>query len=811
MTTVPHPEKVPFGMIVLPGKVSSAFPLERTRVTGQITGSIASILVEQHFRNGLEQAAEIEYLFPLPEKAAVFGFELRIGGRTVRGEVQENQQARERYDFARDRGQQAALVEQRRPNLFTVRVANILPGKPIVAALRYTEPLQYQDGEWEFVFPMGLTPRYNAPGHEREAAGTAHPVAEPGEAIGPVEITLSLQCSPTCDTPTSPSHPLDVARLDEGRYQVRLAQSAIPDHDLVLRYRAALDAPMLSAYAHQAAQGAHFLVNLLPPRIDAAAVAPSPRDFIFVLDRSGSMMGEPIAQARNALRACLRALNPGDTFRILLFDNEMEWFQPEPSTVTQAQIEAADDYLAQVEGRGGTDIIGALYTTLNLPAGPAGRTRYVVFLTDGAVSAEDRALEHVRRQIGAARLFTFGIGPSVNRALLRRMAALGRGTAEFLQLDEDIEGAIIRFQDRISFPALQNIQVEWRGARVWDTYPTQLPDLYYGQPLEMTGRMAAGEGSQPVLILSGSMDGQPLRLEQPLTFVNEPAIGRAWARARIDELVEKQLAGDISPEQARDEILSLALRHQLLSSHTAFVAVDDEVVAAGGQPVVIAVAQPLPQGLNMAGFTGAVLPAPAARMMRMASFMPASTDAMALNKMSTQTSPRAGRALKESADAQPAAMTTDALLRELARTQNVNGSWQDDIELTLAAVLAFVRNGHTTHAGSYRQQLRKAYVWLAKAQIDPDDDDYLDIRVLVLTELAEKTGSDEQAQVAKKLDTTLKRSDRWGMSPPPQIAKDMDTLRIAVILNSHITPAPSLLKGKHGFLARVWAASLPKH
>jgi len=391
------------------------------------------------------------------------------------------------------------------------------------------------------------------------------------------------------------------------------------------------------------------------------------------------------------------------------------------------------------------------------------------------------------------------------------MAALGRGTAEFLQLDEDIEGAIIRFQDRISFPALQNIQVEWRGARVWDTYPAQLPDLYYGQPLEMTGRMVVEEGAQPVLTLSGSIGGQPLRLEQPLTFVNEPAIGRAWARARIDELVEKQLAGDISPEQARDEILSLALRHQLLSSHTAFVAVDDEVVAAGGQPVVIAVAQPLPQGLNMAGFTGAVLPAPAARMMRMASFMPASTDAMALNKMSTQTSPRAGRALKESADAQPAAMTTDALLRELARTQNVNGSWQDDIELTLAAVLAFVRNGHTTHAGSYRQQLRKAYVWLAKAQIDPDDDDYLDIRVLVLTELAEKTGSDEQAQVAKKLDTTLKRSDRWGMSPPPQIAKDMDTLRIAVILNSHITPAPSLLKGKHGFLARVWAASLPKH
>lgn len=805
MTTVPQPEKVPFGMIVLPDKVSSAFPLERTRITGQITGSIASILVEQHFRNGLEQAAEIEYLFPLPEKAAVFGFELRIGGRVVKGEVQENQQARERYDFARDRGQQAALVEQRRSNLFAVRVANILPGKPIVAALRYTEPLQYQDGEWEFIFPMGLTPRYNAPGYEQEAAGTTHPLAEPGDVVGPVEISLSLHCAPACEAPTSPSHTLDIARLDESRFQVHLGQPAIPDHDLVLRYRAALDTPVLSAYAHQTKQGAHFLVNLLPPRLDAAESAVGPRDFVFVLDRSGSMMGEPIAQARNALRACLRALNPGDTFRILLFDNEMEWFLPEPSTVTQAQIEAADAYLAQVEGRGGTDIITALHTALNLPAVSARRSHYVVFLTDGAVSAEDRALEQVRQQIGAARLFTFGIGPSVNRALLRRMAALGRGTAEFLQLDEDIEGAIIRFQDRISFPALQNIQVEWHGARVWDTYPAQLPDLYYGQPLEMTGRLVVDEGVQPVLSLIGSIDGQPL------VFVDEPAISRAWAHARIDELVEKQLAGEISPDQARDEILALALRHQILSSHTAFVAVDDEVVAAGGKPVVIAVAQPLPQGLNMAGFTGMVPPAPSA-MLRASSFMPASTDAMAVHKMSVQASPRASRELKESAEVQPAAMTTEALLRELARTQNVNGSWQDDIELTLAAILAFVRNGHTTHAGSYRQQLRKALTWVVDQRLDkPKDDEIAAIRANVISDLASVTGSVEQQQLAAALLSALQIQNRWAVTPPPpQAVNDLDTLRIAALLNLPTTLAPSLLKGKHGYLVRVWAASLPK-
>jgi len=213
----------------------------------------------------------------------------------------------------------------------------------------------------------------------------------------------------------------------------------------------------------------------------------------------------------------------------------------------------------------------------------------------------------------------------------------------------------------------------------------------------------------------------------------------------------------------------------------------------------------------MAGFTGAVPPAPSARMMRTASFMPPSTDAMAINKMSAQAGPRASRELKESADAQPTAMTTDALLRELARTQNVNGSWQDDLELTLAAVLAFVRNGHTTHAGNYRQQLRKAYTWVIDQRLDNlEDDEMAAIRANVIWNLASVTGSAEQQQIADALLAALQIDNRWAMTPaPPQPVKDFDTLRVAALLNQATTPAPSLLKGKRGFLARVWAASLP--
>jgi Ca-activated chloride channel family protein len=807
MSAAPLPEKIRFGMIVLPEKLRGAFPLERTRVTGQITGSLASILVEQHFRNGLTEPAEIEYLFPLPEKAAVFGFDLRIGERTIHGAIQETRQAREQYDLARQQGQQAALVEQRRPNLFAVRVANVLPGKPVSAALRYTEPLTYQDGEWEFVFPMGLTPRYHAPGHAEEAAGADFPIAQPEESIGPVEISLSIQCAAGCDQPTSPSHALNVSRLDDNRLQVQLAQPAIPDHDLVLRYRAALNSTKVNVYAHTTAEGAYFLCNILPPSLDASHPQPAPREFIFVLDRSGSMMGQPIAQARNALRACLRALNPEDTFRILLFDNEMEWFQPEPSTLTQAEMDAADRYLAQVEGRGGTDILTALETALTLPVSQK-HDRYVVFLTDGAVSAEERALEKVRQNLKHTRLFTFGIGPSVNRALLRRMAELGRGKAEFLLLDEDIEGAIMRFQDRVSFPAMQSLSLEWHGARVWDVSPTQLPDLYYGEPLQITGRMLIEDSTLPTFSLTG-LQGDPVEvLHQPVQMVDEPAIGRVWAHARLEILSEKLASGAIPEEKAREEMLFLALRHQLLSPYTAFVAVDDEVVTSGGKPVVIAVAQPLPKGLEMAGFSGPVPPMP---MMAMARGAKSAAGPVFMLHDQSLPGPEAqtqGAAVEsiESSAADPSLATPEALLRKLARTQMVNGSWDQDVEMTSAALLAFVRQGHTTHTGSYRQQLRKAYQWLLHAPANPAQ---AHIRAAVLAALATQTHNAEQIHAAQALAAALPTPETTPTQPPPHTVEEIEDLRAAALANRHVTVSPRLLKGKKSLLAQVWAASIP--
>jgi len=332
------------GQLFAASEMESPLPLEHTGVTVQVTGLLVSVAVTQRFGNPLHAPVEMDYLFPLPHEAAIMDFELRIGPRTVRAEMRELEQARAAYAEAQKAGQRAGLLEQRRPNLFALRLANVLPGETILATVRYQQRLRFDSGLFEFIYPMGLTPKYTSAAHPAESACVQAPVAQPGEAIGAIELSLAVDAGLPVSDPTSPSHPIEVTRLDAHRFQVQLAGEHIPDHDFVLRYAPANDQMALSAWASAEKGGEIFMATLTPPSLEAAP-QPAPRQFVFVLDRSGSMSTEPITQARNALRACLRALNPSDTFLILLFDDQLEWYRPEPTPVTQAEIDRADAFL----------------------------------------------------------------------------------------------------------------------------------------------------------------------------------------------------------------------------------------------------------------------------------------------------------------------------------------------------------------------------------------------------------------------------------------------------------------------------------
>ncbi|MBE0698356.1 MAG: hypothetical protein IH586_15680, partial [Anaerolineaceae bacterium] len=255
-------------VLLQPGVLDSALPLERTIVSVQITGPLASVVINQHFANPIKEAAELDYLFPLPEEAAVTGFEMRIGSRRILGDLQESEAARSAYEEAREQGKRSGLFEQRRPNLFAVRLANILPGEGIAASIRYQQRVTFADGEYEFVFPMGLTPKYVRPENPQEGKGTHAPFAKSDEKIGSLELQVTVDAGLPAGDPTSPSHNLEITRSDERRFHLRLAGENIPDHDFVLRYPLAEEQVTAAGWTSGEAGKEFFLATVVPPRME---------------------------------------------------------------------------------------------------------------------------------------------------------------------------------------------------------------------------------------------------------------------------------------------------------------------------------------------------------------------------------------------------------------------------------------------------------------------------------------------------------------------------------------------------------------
>ncbi len=829
----PRDLKMGWLLIQQEGQPASPLPLEHTAVSGQIIGPVARVRVTQRFGNPLKTPVELEYLFPLPHEAAVVDFKLTVGTRIVRAEIKELEAARRAFQEAIDAGQRAGLLEQRRPNLFSLQIGNVQPGETILCELEYEDRLSFQDGTYEFVFPMGITPRYSSPSESAASAQSADAaIALPGEKIAPVEITLAVDAGVQAGDPTSPSHQPNFTRQDEQHFSLNL--TGIPNKDFVLRYPVSGDAIRTASWSSADGDSQIALITLIPPRLTFDG-DPAPREFIFVMDRSGSMSTDPMEQAKNALRACLRGLNPQDTFAIQAFDNQIEWFSQAAQAVTQANIDLADRWLDTIHSRGGTEILPAIDAALALPV-DAERMRYVVFLTDGAVSADEQAIRKIAKQRGSARIFTFGIGPSVNRFLLDKIAQMGRGTAEFIGANEDLETAITRYQDRVSYPALQDIQLQWLDADGWDTYPETIPDLYVGQPLEIVTRLRRKGDAQ--LRLTGQLRGQPVLLQMaiPPAEPNNPTLKRLWARARVESLLDQQRAGG-DQDSLRQQIISLSLEHRVLTPFTAFVAVDSEVTT-GGDAFKLRVSTPLPEGLDYekfggtggrvrgitlgaAGFHAAPMAAPLSPSPAQQAPMPKryslpidSTDVPAFLRkrrheplQDTFSLSSIDDGTSEEAQKQAAApdfASIDERIKWLARTQKIDGSWGDDVEMTAAALLAFVRAGHTTRVGSYRQQVRKAANWLAQAQ--PSGFAAFAAQ-RALSELQSTTGDSFVAKSLPAPTTPAERAAAGDASVPlPNPVASLNDLRIVALIRGNASAPVSLKQSTDAPLVQTWLA-----
>src|SRR5947209_9502008 len=536
------------------GKQHGSCPLRHTDVHADIAGFLARVTVTQEFENPFADKIEAVYTFPLSQAAAVDDMTLKVGDRTVKGKILRREEAQAVYEAAGNAGQVAGLLDQERPNIFTQSVANIMPGERVTITISYVETLKYDEGNYEFSFPTVVGPRYvpGAPtGDPPKGGGTlpdtdrvpdasriSPPVMPEGVRAGhDISIDVALDAGVPIDGLKSVSHEVDVERPSATGARVRLKDlTAIPNKDFVLRYDVAGQKIEDALLTHRDGRGGYFTLILQPPeRVTVADV--SPKELVFVLDTSGSMSGFPIEKAKETMRHALEGLNPQDTFNLITFSGDTHILFPEPVPATMENLAKARKFLESRQGDGGTEMMKAIRAALD-PSDASDHVRVVCFMTDGYVGDDMEIIGEVQKHVNA-RVFAFGIGSSVNRFLLDKMAEHGRGEVEYVPLGDDGSAAARRFHERVRNPLLTDITVDWGGLPVADVYPRRIPDLFSAKPLILSGRFTGG--GRGVVRIRGRMSGRvyerEIAVNLPEAQPEHDELATLWARRRVDDLM----------------------------------------------------------------------------------------------------------------------------------------------------------------------------------------------------------------------------------------------------------------------------------
>ncbi len=574
-------------------------PLKHTSVKADISGFLARVTVTQEFENSFTEPIEAVYTFPLSQNSAVDNMTLKIGERIIRGKIMKREEARKVYEQAKTEGKTASLLDQERANIFTQAVANILPNEKIIIEISYVETLKYEDGQYEFVFPMTVGPRY-IPGSVKDANKISPKVAET-RAGHDISIDVNLDAGVPTEGILSTSHPIATTNLSSNSARISLRdENVIPNKDFILRYDVTGRRIEDALLTHRTEKGGFFSLILSPPD-NFSQKDVTPKEIVFVLDTSGSMSGFPIEKAKEAMRLSLENLNPQDTFNLITFAGDTSVLFDKPVSASPENLEKAKAFLESRQGGGGTEMMKAIRAALD-PTDSQKHLRIVCFMTDGYVGNEAEIIGEIQKHPNA-RVFSFGIGNSVNRLLLDKMAEEGLGEVEYVALTDDGSKAAKKFYERVRTPLLTDISIEWNGLPVDDVYPKRIGDLFSAKPVILNGRYT--KGAKGTIRLKGKVGGQPfvrnITIDLPENEPDHDVLATLWARRRIDSLMSelyKQSNTADAKKEIQEQITSLGLEFRLLTQFTSFVAVEEKIVNQNGQPMRVEVPVELPNGMN---------------------------------------------------------------------------------------------------------------------------------------------------------------------------------------------------------------------
>lgn len=572
-------------------------PLKDTRVEIAVSGVIADVKVVQTYRNEGSRPINAHYLFPASTRAAVYGMRMRIGDDLIVAKIKEREQAKQDFETAKKEGKSASLLEQERPNVFSMSLANLMPQEQVEVELRYTELLVPTDGVYEVVFPTVVGPRY--PSKEATNSSVSAPYFHQGEKpSSTLHISTRIATGLPIYDLSSTSHNVAPQWINQSVAQVELNE---PDafqgnRDFILHYRLAGNQIAAGLILYQAGDENFFLYMAQPPaRVDNAEIPP--REYIFVVDVSGSMNGFPLETSKRLLRDLIGQLRPTDLFNVVLFAGDANVLSAHSLQANQENINKAIGLIDQQRGSGGTELLAAMQQAMNIPR-QGDVSRSVVLITDGYISGEQGVFDYIRNNLDKCNVFSFGIGTGVNRYLIEGVAKAGMGEPFIVTQPGEADAVAAEFREYIQTPVLTDVHVRTVGFDTYDVQPGHLPDLFAQRPVILFGKWR-GPVTGTFELTGKSGRGEFVsRFDVSGVQVNEGnrALRYLWARSRIAELSDYG-SSYVDPDRVK-EITAMGLKYNLLTQYTSFVAVREKVSNATGDAQNVEQPLPLPMGVS---------------------------------------------------------------------------------------------------------------------------------------------------------------------------------------------------------------------
>ena len=595
----------PYFVVISENPETDELPLKETAVKATVVGSIADVTVKQVYVNSGKNPLEAIYTFPMSTKAAVYGMQMTIGKRIVRAQIEEKKKARADYEKAKQEGKRASLLEQSRPNVFTMNVSNIMVGDTIVVELNYTELLVPEKGVYSFVYPTVVGPRYSNK-NKTQAGPDDQFVASPYTKSGVMPTykfgyQLTINSGIPIQDVACKSHKMNVKHEGLKKTVVQLDKSETNggNRDVIVNYSLQGSQIESGVLLYEGEDENFFLLMVQPPKKVQKEDIP-PREYIFIVDVSGSMWGFPMTVTKTLMRNLIVNLRPTDKFNVVLFSGAAKVFSPQSVDATKENIALADDFIQGGNAYGGTEVLNALRMADAIPRPDEDIARTFVMSTDGYVDVDKESIEFVREHSDNTNFFIFGIGSSVNRYLIEGIAFAGHGEPMIVTSESEASAAAERFRQYISTPVLTRIKMNAGKFKVYDVEPMAVPDMMAERPIMIFGKYT-GKPTGTVT-LTGKVGRkaykQTFDLSQVKADKSNAALRSLWARERIKYL--DYLGGQYSRDDTpiAEQITKLGLKYNLMTNYTSFIAIDEVVVNKDGKQTTVKQPIPMPEGVS---------------------------------------------------------------------------------------------------------------------------------------------------------------------------------------------------------------------